>query len=179
MMKTELCDFLGIKYPIIQAGMGPFGTNKLCIAAANAGVLGLISSSGIATKDHQPGIYNYFVETGGASLEDDHKTVLKKIFRQTLEGTRAKKGIFGVNVMVSAEMKDWAELIINTMIEVREEDPEMKERFQVLVTSAGDPLPWTEKVKKAGLQMDACDSFGKGSAAVSESRGRCGGRLGP
>lgn len=36
MIKTELCELLGIKYPIIQAGMGPFGTNRLCIAAANA-----------------------------------------------------------------------------------------------------------------------------------------------
>jgi NAD(P)H-dependent flavin oxidoreductase YrpB (nitropropane dioxygenase family) len=152
MIKTELCDFLGIKYPIIQAGMGPFGTNKLCIAAANAGVLGLISSSGISVKEFQPGIYKYFVETGGASLEDDDKTVLKKIYRQTLERTTEKQGIFGVNVMVSEEMKSWAELILDTMIEVREEDPEMKERFQVLVTSAGDPLPWTQKVRKAGLK---------------------------
>ena len=84
MIKTDLCDFLGIKYPIIQAGMGPFGTNKLCIAAANAGVLGLISSSGVTMKDTQPGIYNYFVETGGASLEDGNQAVLKKIFRGTL-----------------------------------------------------------------------------------------------
>jgi enoyl-[acyl-carrier protein] reductase II len=152
MIKTELCDLLKIKYPIIQAGMGPFGTNKLCIAAANAGVLGLISSSGITTRENQPGIYKYFVETGGASLEDDPKTALKKIFRQTLDGTREKQGIFGVNVMVSAELKDWAELIIDTMIEVREQDPEMKERFRVLVTSAGDPLPWTQKVRKAGLK---------------------------
>jgi NAD(P)H-dependent flavin oxidoreductase YrpB (nitropropane dioxygenase family) len=152
MIKTELCDFLGTKYPIIQAGMGPFGTNKLCIAAANAGVLGLISSSGISVKEFQPGIYKYFVETGGASLEDDEKTVLKKIYRQTLQGTREKQGIFGINVMVSEEMKSWAELIVDTMIEVREKDPEMKERFRVLVTSAGDPLPWTQKVKKAGLK---------------------------
>jgi NAD(P)H-dependent flavin oxidoreductase YrpB (nitropropane dioxygenase family) len=152
MVKTELCDFLGIKYPIIQAGMGPFGTNKLCMAAANAGVLGLISSSGISVKDAQPGIFKYFVETGGASLGDDDKTVLKKIYRQTLEGTRQKQGIFGVNVMVSEEMKSWAELIVDTMIEVREEDPEMKKRFEILITSAGDPLPWTQKVRKAGLK---------------------------
>ncbi len=151
MIRTELCDLLGIRYPIVQAGMGPFGTNKLCIAASNAGVLGLISSSGVATKDTQPGIYNYFVQTGGASLQDDSRTVLKKIFRQTLDGTRDQKGIFGINVMVSVEMKDWAELIINSMIEAREEDPEMRERFRVLVTSAGDPLPWTQKVRKAGL----------------------------
>ncbi len=151
MIKTELCNLLGIKYPIIQAGMGPFGTNKLSIAAANAGVLGLVSSSGIASRDTQPGIYKYFIETGGASVEDDQQTALKKIFRQTLEGTRDKRGIFGVNMLVSEEMKPWAELTLDTMIQAREEDPEMRERFRVLVTSAGDPLPWTAKVKKAGL----------------------------
>ena len=50
MIKSRLCDLVGIKYPIIQAGMGPFGTNQLCVASANAGVLGLISSSGIAIQ---------------------------------------------------------------------------------------------------------------------------------
>jgi len=48
MIKTDMCDLLGIKHPIIQAGMGPFSNNKLCIAAANAGVLGLHSTSGLA-----------------------------------------------------------------------------------------------------------------------------------
>jgi enoyl-[acyl-carrier protein] reductase II len=151
MVKTELCDWLGIQYPIIQAGMGPFGTNKLSIAAANAGVLGLVSSSGIASRDTHPGIYKHFVETGGACVDDDQKTVLRKIFRQTLEATREKRGIFGVNMLVSEEMKEWAALTLDTMIEVRAEDPEMRDRFRVLVTSAGDPLPWTAKVKKEGL----------------------------
>lgn len=45
-LHTELCDMLGTKYPIIQAGMGPFSTNRLAAVAANAGVLGIISTSG-------------------------------------------------------------------------------------------------------------------------------------
>jgi len=151
MVKTELCDILGIEHPIIQAGMGPFGTNKLCIAAANAGVLGLISSSGVNSKDVWPEIYKYFIGTSDATMEDDKDAVLQKIFRQTLEGTREKKGIFGVNVMVSKEERENAEIIINASIKAREEDPEMKERFRVMFTSAGDPLPWGEKVKGAGF----------------------------
>ena len=47
-IKTNMCDLLGIKHPIIQAGMGPFSNNKLAIASANAGVLGLHSTSGLA-----------------------------------------------------------------------------------------------------------------------------------
>jgi NAD(P)H-dependent flavin oxidoreductase YrpB (nitropropane dioxygenase family) len=152
MIKTELCKMLGIMHPIIQAGMGPFGTNKLCIATANAGVLGLISSSGVDTRDTQPDIYKYFISTGGATLDDDKNTVLKKIFRQTLEGTKKSKGIFGVNVMVSSELRTQANETIDAAIQVREEDPEMRERFRVMFTSAGDPLPWTEKIKGAGFK---------------------------
>lgn len=152
MIKTELCETLGIKHPIIQAGMGPFGTNKLCIAAANAGVLGLISSSGVDSRATQPEVYEFFISTGGGTLEDDKNTVLQKIFRQALEGTREKKGIFGINVMVSSELKTQANETIDAAIQAVEEDPEMKERFRVMFTSAGDPLPWTEKIKAAGFK---------------------------
>lgn len=52
MIKTEFCDVIGVKHPIIQAGIGPFGTNRLSIAAANPGVLGLIMGTRfLATKE--------------------------------------------------------------------------------------------------------------------------------
>ena len=37
MIKTRLTELVGLKYPIIQAGMGPYPVTSLCIAAANAG----------------------------------------------------------------------------------------------------------------------------------------------
>ena len=48
--------------------MGPFSNNHLCIAAANAGVLGLMSTSGITAgnRDFQPEIFRKWVETAGA-----------------------------------------------------------------------------------------------------------------
>lgn len=152
MLNTELCKLLGIKYPIIQAGMGPFSNNKLCIATANAGVLGLLSTSGITTKKDQPKIYKHFAETGGASPDDAPELIFRKIFQQTFEQTKASGGIFGVNVMVSAPLVKIAEMIINTAIEMRKENPEMNDRFKVIFTSAGDPMPWGEKIKKAGFK---------------------------
>ncbi len=152
MINTELCEMLGIKHPIIQAGMGPFGTNKLCIATANAGVLGLISSSGVNSRDTMPEIYKYFIGTAGATLDDDKPAVLEKIFRQTFEGTREKRGIFGLNALVATEERGNAEVIIDAAIKAREDNPEMKERFRVMFTSAGDPMPWGEKIKGAGFK---------------------------
>ncbi|MBU3916867.1 nitronate monooxygenase [bacterium] len=154
MIRTKMRDLLGIKHPIIQAGMGPFSNNKLCIAAANAGVLGLLSTSGLAetTQKMQREIFNHFAETGGADPNDDRETILRKVLDQTLKGTEASGGIFGINVMVSAEMKDDADLIIGTAIKAREENPELNKRFKVIFTSAGDPLPWGDIIKGAGFK---------------------------
>ncbi len=48
MLHTEICDRLGIKYPIILAGMGGVSLHQLVAAVSNAGGLGVI---GAATLD--------------------------------------------------------------------------------------------------------------------------------
>ena len=40
MLRTPLCDLLGIEYPIIQAGMGEYTSAELVAAVSNAGGLG-------------------------------------------------------------------------------------------------------------------------------------------
>jgi nitronate monooxygenase/enoyl-[acyl-carrier protein] reductase II len=44
MLHTPVCDLLGIQYPIIQAGMGPFTSAKLAAAVSNAGGLGSLGA---------------------------------------------------------------------------------------------------------------------------------------
>ena len=44
MIKSRLCDILGIRYPIIQGGMAWIADASLAAAVSNAGGLGLISS---------------------------------------------------------------------------------------------------------------------------------------
>jgi NAD(P)H-dependent flavin oxidoreductase YrpB (nitropropane dioxygenase family) len=151
MIKSRLCDLVGIKYPIIQAGMGPFSNNNLCVAAANAGVLGLLSTSGLFNKDDQPWIYRAFVESGEANVDDDMATVLEKVLKRTYRLVKDKGGIFGINVMVSAELVKYSNIMINTAIKVREENPDMKKHFKVIFTSAGDPVGWKDKIKGAGF----------------------------
>lgn len=150
-IKSRLCDMIGIKYPIIQAGMGPFSNNNLCVAAANAGVLGLLSTSGLFNKHDQPWIYNAFCDTGEANRDDDMGSVLASVLKRTHRLVKDKGGVFGPNVMVSAELKDKARIMIETAIKVREENPEMKDTLKVMYTSAGDPMGWGEMIKEAGF----------------------------
>jgi len=151
MIKSRLCDLVGIKYPIIQAGMGPFSNNNLCVAAANAGVLGLLSTSGLFSKDTQPWVYNAFVDSGEANRDDDMATVLEKVIKRTYRLVKDKGGIFGINVMVSAELVDKAHIMVDTAIRIREENPDVKKHFKVIFTSAGDPVGWKDKIKSAGF----------------------------
>jgi NAD(P)H-dependent flavin oxidoreductase YrpB (nitropropane dioxygenase family) len=151
MIKSRLCDLVGIKHPIIQAGMGPFSNNNLGAAAANAGVLGLLSTSGIVDSQTQPWVYKAWVDTAGANYDDDTPTVLEKALKRTYDLVKDQDGVYGINVMVSAEMRPAAETIIDTAIRVCEENPGIKEHFKVIFTSAGDPLGWEEKIKGAGF----------------------------
>ena len=151
MIKSRLCDLIGIKYPIIQAGMGPFSNNNLGVASANAGVLGLLSTSGVFDKGFQPWIYKAFVSTAGADYDDDIPTVMEKLLKRTYNLVKDKGGIFGINVMVSAEVLKHSHTIIDTAIKVREENPDIKKHFKVIFTSAGDPLGWKDKIKGAGF----------------------------
>ena len=151
MIKSRLCDLVGIKYPIIQAGMGPFSNNNLCVAAANAGVLGLLSTSGLFNKQDQPWIYEAFIKTADSTMNDDMATVLENLLKRTYRLTKDQGGIFGINVMVSAELRDKAMVMIDTAIKVREENPDIKKHFKVIFTSAGDPVGLKDKIKGAGF----------------------------
>jgi enoyl-[acyl-carrier protein] reductase II len=52
MLRTRLCDLLAIEHPIIQAGMGPFGSGaELAAAVSNGGALG--SLGGTARSDDE------------------------------------------------------------------------------------------------------------------------------
>ena len=43
MFKTELCDLLGIEYPILQGGMVWVSYEALCAAVSEAGGLGMLA----------------------------------------------------------------------------------------------------------------------------------------
>ena len=150
MIRTRLCELLGIRHPIIQAGMGPWKTEKLAIAAANAGVLGIISTSGVIIEALGIGVASG--ETGPGESRKAPYEMVKTLIHRVEEATRGTGGIFGINCMVSAELARGGREIIRGAFDAREEDAHVKARFRAIITSAGDPLPWTDVIKPSGLK---------------------------
>lgn len=146
-LHTELCDLLDIRYPILQGGMGPYKTEELAIAVSNAGALGVISSIGMAATllpEAAP------IDAARLFGEDPPLVLMQKSIEAVAKGTKTNGGIFGVNVPVAAEFLLASEMFIKQVIEARKADSDIEKRLRVLITSAGNPTPWTE-VKKHGL----------------------------
>ena len=91
-MKTDICDLLGIEYPIIQGGMAWVAEHSLASAVSNAGGLGILAA---ANADY---------------------SVIKEEIIQTKKLTHKP---FGVNVMLlSPNAEDIAKLVIEEKVKV-------------------------------------------------------------
>jgi len=51
MLHTPICDYFGIKYPILLAGMGGVAMHKLVAAVSNAGGLGVLGAAGCSPEE--------------------------------------------------------------------------------------------------------------------------------
>ena len=91
-LQTSLCELVGVKYPIVQTGMGWVAGPKLVSATANAGALGILAS---ATMDL-----------------DQLKSSIAEVKSRTTKP-------FGVNLRAdSADVKDRISLMIDEGIKV-------------------------------------------------------------
>ena len=102
-LQTELCDLLGIQYPIVQTGMGWVATPELTAAASNAGAIGFLAAATIPPPEVEGAIVavkaltdkpfgvNFLMDAPGADVISD------AIIRQ---GVRAA----GYNRAPSAEL---------------------------------------------------------------------------
>ncbi|MFW9812646.1 MAG: NAD(P)H-dependent flavin oxidoreductase [Candidatus Thorarchaeota archaeon] len=140
LIHTELCDIIGIKHPILQGGMGPYKTESLSIAVANAGALGIISCIGMAAT--------LLPEAAPLDAErifgsDPPAVILQKSIEAVTKETRSSKGIFGVNVPVAAEFILASKMFVEQTIESCKADSDTERALRVVVTSAGNPKPWS------------------------------------
>jgi enoyl-[acyl-carrier protein] reductase II len=136
LIKTKICELFGIKYPILQAPMGPFVTTKLAIAVSEAGGLGTVSHAGILEPK------DTVIDSVGKMKQDIH--VVKK-------GT---KGNFALNIRVAKlQLMLDAYKLADMVVDQVQNDAEVKKRLKAVITSAGDPTIFTKKFKDVGLKV--------------------------
>ena len=142
MIRTKFHDIFQTKLPIIQAGMGPYDTTQLAGAAAKTGGLGVISTVGMGSFAI-PGLgqarYSWIFDE--ASPEELLTRSINHVLAAVEEAPWAR---FGVNIPLSEEFIPSAARLIRCVISRVKSDPAVREKLKVIVTSAGDPLPWSK-----------------------------------
>ncbi len=128
-MKTRLTELLGIRAPIVQASMAWITDARLASAVSEAGGLGTIGPNAGCTT-----VTRDVFETG------------ERLREQIRECRRLTARPFAVNFVVG--VVGWDRQYSDRCVEVG-----IEEGVPVAVVSQGNPLVYTERLKKAGMKV--------------------------
>jgi NAD(P)H-dependent flavin oxidoreductase YrpB (nitropropane dioxygenase family) len=133
-MAGDLCTLLGIRYPIIQDGMGPYSTARLAAAVSTAGGLGTVSIPGLNLEPQ----------------EAAHR------LRAELEAAAARtERPFAVNIPVGVDSSGVVlpitDAYLAAAIEARRDDAVLARQLVACITSAGFSAEASASVRDAGM----------------------------
>lgn len=91
-LHTPFCDAFGVRYPIVQTGMGWVSGARLTAATANAGGLGFLASATMTVAELERAIDEVKARTGapfGVNMRADHHDIDGVVKLITSKGVRA------------------------------------------------------------------------------------------
>jgi NAD(P)H-dependent flavin oxidoreductase YrpB (nitropropane dioxygenase family) len=131
-MSTRYTELLGIDHPVVQDGMGPFGTTSLAAAVSDAGGLGSLSSP-------------------TASGARDGARELRAAIDECASLTGKP---FAVNIPVDGKGHDshsFTNAFLEVVVRARAADSAIASQLRAVTTSAGNPADHSAMIKDAGL----------------------------
>lgn len=128
---SRLTDLLGIRYPVVQEGLGPYKTVRLAAAVSNAGGLGTVSIPGLTDPDG-PAVLRGYIEEACALTDRP----------------------FAVNVPVGRDatgtVLPFSTAYVAAVVEAVR-DPAIARRLRMITTSAGAPDVVRALIADSGL----------------------------
>lgn len=175
-LRTPLCDMLGIEYPVISAGMGPVAgggrptaTAELVAAVSNAGGLGVIGGAGFTPErlreeinrvremtDRPFGVdlllpSNYMGGAASGELPPDPRELIPEETRSRLRKIVEDLGIPWAPVETPPQINPAARSgggMSDGQMEVV-----IEERVPVFASGLGNPAPWIERLHANGTKV--------------------------
>ena len=114
-LHTPLCDLFGIKYPIIQTGMGWVAGPSLCSATSNAGGLGILASATMSFEELDLAIAEVKSRTSnpfGVNLRADAVDAMDRVQLLIREDVKVASFAQAPRKELIAELKDAGVLVM-------------------------------------------------------------------
>lgn len=108
-LRTPACDLLGVRYPIVQTGMGWVAGARLTAATSAAGGLGIIASATMTYDQLKAAIAEVKDRTGGpfgVNLRSDHSEIDRFVALIASEGVRVASFAQAPNAALIGRLKD-------------------------------------------------------------------------
>lgn len=108
-LRTPICDLFGVRYPIVQTGMGWVSTPELTAATANAGALGILASGTLTLRETDAAIGRTRELTSapfGVNLRGDAPDLAERAKLLVKHGVRVASFALAPNERVIRSLKD-------------------------------------------------------------------------
>ncbi|MFF2009845.1 NAD(P)H-dependent flavin oxidoreductase [Streptomyces sp. NPDC058195] len=108
-LPTALTELTGVRYPIVQTGMGWVAGPRLVSAAANAGALGILASATMTVEQLRAAVREVRSRTDapfGVNLRADAKDAAERVRVMTEEGVRVVSFALAPSKELIARLKD-------------------------------------------------------------------------
>ncbi len=174
-LRTALCDLLGIEYPVISAGMGPVAggltgpvaTAPLAAAVSNAGGLGVLGGAGFSPEKLREEINHIRSLTdkpfgvdlllpsnymGGAASGEMPRDPRDLVPAETRAGVRKMAENLGIEWHEAPPQPTPARRTGGGMSDGQMEIV-IEEKVPVFASGLGNPAPWVERLKANGTKI--------------------------
>jgi NAD(P)H-dependent flavin oxidoreductase YrpB (nitropropane dioxygenase family) len=166
-LRTKLCDLLGIKYPIMLAGMGAVARSDLVAAVSNAGGLGVLGAVGLPLEVLRQEIRRVKELTDrpfavdivlppirltaemAQSIPKDLRSLLPTEHVAFVEELKARLGVKEVPRGEGPSLElDFTPDIFDRQVEVI-----LEEGAPHFATGLGNPAPYVEEMRRRGMKV--------------------------
>ena len=114
-LNTRLCALFGVRYPIVQTGMGWVSTPELTAATANAGALGILASGTLTTAETEAAILRTKELTDapfGVNMRGDSPDLAERSALLVKHGVKVASFALAPKERVIRELKDAGLVIV-------------------------------------------------------------------
>ncbi|MFC0527681.1 NAD(P)H-dependent flavin oxidoreductase [Phytohabitans kaempferiae] len=114
-MRTPLCDLFGVRYPIVQTGMGYVSDPGLVAATANAGALGILAGATLGRSELDAAIARIRDLTGepfGVNLRADAPDAADRVDLLLRHGVRVASFALAPKPELIARLKDGGVVVV-------------------------------------------------------------------
>lgn len=108
-LRTPACDLLGVRYPIVQTGMGWVAGARLTAATSNAGGLGILASATMTYAQLEAALAEVKQRTAspfGVNLRTDHADIDRFVALIVREGVKVASFAQAPSAPIVARLKD-------------------------------------------------------------------------